>query len=213
MSTPSKSSDDGAARKSAARRLWQALHGFFASPLRGVLAVVGILGVLALSFVAAEEANIRLNTTEFCVSCHSMSYVYEEFKQSKHYTNTSGVRPECGQCHVAKRFFPAMWDHVMGTHDLISELSNDWSTEEKFDAGRSRMAERARLKMLAEDSHTCRECHKMDAIAPTRLRGQRAHDDAVAKGRTNCIACHYNLVHKEAPLTPAFSQAIKGFGG
>lgn len=213
MSTPSKSSDDGAAKKPATRRLWDALHGFFASPLRGVLAVVGVFGVLGLSFVAAEEANIRLNTTEFCLSCHSMSYVYEEFKQSKHYTNASGVRPECGQCHVARRFFPAMWDHVMGTHDLIAELSNDWGTVEKFDAGRSRMAERARLKMLAEDSHTCRECHKMEAIAPTRKRGQRAHDDAVAKGRSNCIACHYNLVHKEAPLTPAFTQAIKAAGG
>lgn len=71
------------------------------------------------------------------------------------------------------------------------------------------MAEKARLKMLDENSHTCRECHKMEAIAPTRKRGERAHNDALKKGNTNCIACHDNLVHAEAPLTPAFSQAIK----
>lgn len=208
-STPSSSSE-AQRNVSRARRLWGALHDFFRSPLNGVLALLGVVVVLGISFVIAEEANIRGNSTAFCVSCHSMkAYVYEEFKKSKHYTNASGARPECGQCHVAKRFWPAVWDHMMGTHDLISEFMNDWSTSESFDAKRTRMAERARLKMFREDSHTCRECHKMEAIAPTRKRGQRAHEDALAKGRSNCIACHYNLVHKEAPLTEAFSTAIK----
>ena len=63
--------------------------------------------------------------------------------------------------------------------------------------------------MLGEDSQTCRTCHNFDAIAPSRKRGERAHADAKQKNNTNCIACHYNLVHKEAPLTPAFTQAIK----
>lgn len=197
-----------------ARRLWGALHDFFRSPLNGLVAGVAAVAALGVSFVVAEELNIRGNSTAFCISCHSMgAYVYEEFKQSKHYTNASGARPECGQCHVAKRFWPAVYDHMMGTHDLISEHTNDWSTAEKFDARRARMAEKARLKMLAENSHTCRECHKMEAIAPTRKRGQRAHEDAIKKNSTNCIACHYNLVHKEAPLTEKFSQAIKSVGG
>lgn len=212
---PSSSSSSGQqGSASRARRLWRALHDFFGHPLRGLLALAGVAVVLGVSFVGAEELNVRANSTEFCVSCHSMgAYVYEEYKQSKHYTNASGVRPECGQCHVAKRFWPAVYDHAMGTHDLISEHANDWSTLEKFDAQRARMAEKARLKMFAEDSHTCRECHKMEAIAPARKRGERAHGDAIRKGSTNCIACHYNLVHKEAPLTPAFAAAIKGVGG
>lgn len=197
-----------------ARRLWQGLHDFFASPLRGGLAMLGGIVALGISFVAAEELNLRGNSTQFCVSCHSMNaYVYEEFKKSKHFTNASGVRPECGQCHVAKRFWPAVWDHMMGTHDLIAEYSHDWTRAEVFEARRTRMAEKARLKMLDEDSHTCRECHKMEAIAPTRKRGERAHNDAIKKGSTNCIGCHYNLVHAEAPLTPAFSQAIKSVQG
>jgi len=200
--------------RAIARRLWQDLHDFFASPLRGGLAMLGIVAVLGLSFVAAEELNVQANSTKFCVSCHSMgAYVYEEFKKSKHFTNASGVRPECGQCHVAKRFWPAVWDHAMGTHDLIAEYSHDWTRTEVFEARRTRMAEKARLKMLDEDSHTCRECHKMEAIAPTRKRGERAHNDAINKGKTNCIACHYNLVHAEAPLTQAFSQAIKAVTG
>lgn len=210
---PSNSSN-GQENVSRARRLWSALHDFFHHPLRGLLAIGGVVVVLGLSFVAAEELNIRANSTEFCISCHSMNaYVFEEFKQSKHYTNASGVRPECGQCHVSKRFWPAVVDHMMGTHDLIAEFSHDWTKAENFEAKRTKMAEKARLKFIAEDSHTCRECHKFEAIAPTRKRGERAHEDAAKKGNTNCIACHYNLVHKEAPLTEKFSQAIKEVGG
>lgn len=213
ISSPSSLSE-ATEKRSRARRLWAALHDFFRNPLNGVIALLGGAVVLGISFVVAEELNIRGNSTSFCISCHSMkAYVYEEFKKSKHYTNASGARPECGQCHVAKRFWPAVWDHMMGTHDLISEFTNDWSALENFDAKRTRMAEKARLKIFNEDSHTCRDCHKMEAIAPTRKRGQRAHEDALAKGRTNCIACHYNLVHKEAPLTEAFSNAIKMVAG
>lgn len=210
---PSNSSKETKAeevRKSRARRLWSALHDFFASPLNGLLAFVATVAVLGISFVAAEELNIQANSTKFCISCHSMgAYVYEEFKKSKHYLNASGVRPECGGCHVSKRFWHAVWEHAKGTHDLIGEFSHDWTKPEVFEAKRPKMAEKARLEMLSEDSHTCRECHKMEAIVPTRKRGERAHEDAKQKGKTNCIACHYNLVHKEAPLTPAFSQAIK----
>lgn len=209
---PSNSSER--VKVSRARRLWSALHDFFHHPLRGLLALGSVVVVLGLSFVAVEELNIRANSTKFCISCHSMgAYVYEEFKQSKHFTNASGVRPECGQCHVAKRFWPAVYDHMMGTHDLIGEFAHDWKKPENFEAKRTAMAEKARLKMLGEDSHTCRECHKFGAIVPTRKRGERAHADAQTKGSTNCIACHYNLVHKEAPLTPAFTEAIKGLSG
>lgn len=207
---PSPSSKSKLGGKERARALWRALHDFFASPLNGIVAGLGAVVVLGLSFVVAEELNIRGNSTAFCISCHSMSaYVYEEFKQSKHYQTASGVRPECGDCHVSKRFWPAVWDHLMGTHDLIGEFSHDWTKPEIFEERRGRMAEKVRLRLVAEDSSTCRSCHAMEAIKPQRARGQRAHEAAVKEGKT-CIACHYNLVHKEVPLSDAFSNAIKG---
>ncbi|MBI5120073.1 MAG: NapC/NirT family cytochrome c [Rhodospirillales bacterium] len=206
---PSNSSND-THKEGRARALWRALHDFFEHPLNGFLAGLVTVIVLSVSFVAAEELNVRANSTEFCISCHSMNaYVYEEFKQSKHYQSASGVRPECGSCHVSKRFWPAVWDHMMGTHDLISEFSHDWTKPEVFESQRSKMAEKVRLHLLATDSATCRSCHNFDAIKPQRARGQRAHEAAKNEGQT-CIACHYNLVHKEAPLTEAFSAAIAG---
>jgi nitrate/TMAO reductase-like tetraheme cytochrome c subunit len=190
------------------RALWSALHSFFESPLNGVLVGVGTVGVLGVSFIVAEELNIRANSTQFCIGCHSMgAYVYEEFKQSKHYTTPSGVRPECGDCHVSRRFWPAVWDHITGTHDLISEFTHDWTKPEVFNDRRAKMAEKVRLHLIDTDSHTCRRCHVMEAIKPSRKRGERAHEQAKKEGKT-CIACHYNLVHKEVPLSPAFARAI-----
>lgn len=203
--------NNGPKKEGRARALWRALHYFIAHPLNAALAGVTVIVVLGASFVVAEEMNIGANSTKFCISCHSMgAYVYEEFKRSKHYLNASGVRPECGSCHVSRRFWHAVWEHVKGTHDLIGEYSHDWTKPEIFEAKRPKMAENARLEMLAEDSHTCRECHKMEAIRPTRARGQRAHEAAQKEGKTNCIACHYNLVHKEVPLSEAFTAAILG---
>lgn len=203
------SNGNGTRREGRARALWRALHDFFANPLNGILAGAAAVVVLGASFVVAEELNIRGNTTTFCVSCHSMSaYVYAEYKTSKHYKTASGVRAECGDCHVDKRFWPAVWDHVMGTHDLISEFRHDWTKPETFEGKRAAMAEKVRLKMMAEDSKTCRFCHREEAVVPARARGQRAHEQGIKEGKT-CIACHYNLVHKAVPLSDRFAEAIK----
>ncbi|MEY4304847.1 MAG: hypothetical protein RIT52_1022, partial [Pseudomonadota bacterium] len=47
------------------------------------------------------------NTEAFCISCHEMrNNVYEELKPTIHYTNRSGVRATCPDCHV-----PHSWPH------------------------------------------------------------------------------------------------------
>ncbi len=46
------------------------------------------------------------NTEEFC-SCHEMrENVYEEYMDTIHYTNRSGVRATCPDCHVPHEFGP-----------------------------------------------------------------------------------------------------------
>ncbi len=177
------------------------------------LLVAGFLGGM-VTMIVAEEFHIATSSTEFCTSCHSTmgEFTYKEFKESKHYNTPTGVRPQCGSCHVSHRVLHATWEHLLGAGDLFAQLTGDWDDPQKFEQARTAMAEKARLHLLKEDSHTCRHCHVMEAIKPTRKRGERAHADAIQKGKTNCIACHYNLVHKEAALTPAFTNAIKEFG-
>ena len=41
------------------------------------------------------------NTEPFCIGCHEMrDNVYEELRSTIHYTNRSGVRATCPDCHV-----------------------------------------------------------------------------------------------------------------
>ncbi len=61
--------------------------------------------------------------------------------------------------------------------------------------------------MLDNDSKNCRRCHIMESIKPERKRGQRQHADALKDG-TTCIACHYNLVHKEVEPSEEFLQRV-----
>lgn len=201
------SSGEPASERPAGRRRWSA----FFRGTAGLLALGFLAG--AVSLLALEEFDMRTSTTEFCISCHSTmgETVYKELQQSRHYTNAVGVRPSCGDCHVAGRLLHATWEHGLGAGDLFSQLTGNW-TPEKFEAERPRMAEKARLHFLDEGSETCLHCHVMEAIQPQRKRGQRAHADAIEKGKTNCIACHYNLVHKEVPLSERFIQAIKEYG-
>ena len=43
------------------------------------------------------------NTLEFCTTCHEMrDTVYQEYKETIHYSNRSGVRAICSDCHVPK---------------------------------------------------------------------------------------------------------------
>ena len=51
-------------------------------------------------FNTAMEAT---NTETFCISCHEMeANVYQEYKYTIHYSNRSGVRATCPDCHVPK---------------------------------------------------------------------------------------------------------------
>ena len=55
----------------------------------------------ALFFIFGFNVTLEAtNTTEFCTSCHSMQWNKQEWMESVHYKNASGVRAECKDCHV-----------------------------------------------------------------------------------------------------------------
>jgi cytochrome c-type protein NapC len=45
------------------------------------------------------------NSLAFCTSCHEMrDTVYREYKETIHYSNRTGVRAICSDCHVPKNW-------------------------------------------------------------------------------------------------------------
>jgi nitrate/TMAO reductase-like tetraheme cytochrome c subunit len=172
--------------------------------------VLIILFIGAFTLTTLDFTDYVFSHNTFCGNvCHVMeSTVYQELRKSKHYTTPTGVRPTCADCHVSGRLTWAMVDHFLGTGELFVNLTNDFSKPGSFEKFRPDAANRERFKMLANDSETCRSCHVMEAIKPSRVRGQNEHKEAMEKGIT-CIVCHYNLVHKAVDPSESFLNAIE----
>lgn len=178
-----------------------------------VFAVV-VLFIGAFFIVAVDTTDYLFSTNAFCGTfCHVMeSTVYKELQESTHWTTPTGVRATCADCHVSGRLSFAMVDHFIGTGELFVWLTNDFSKPGSFEEFRPAAANRERFKMLGNNSETCSHCHVMEAIKPKRIRGQNAHKDAMDKN-VPCIACHYNLVHKEVEPSEAFLNAVEEYLG
>jgi cytochrome c-type protein NapC len=138
------------------------------------------------------------NEMEFCTSCHSMKVNLEEYKETVHYQNTSGVRATCSDCHVPKEFGPKMVAKVLAYKDVLHEILGTIDTKEKYEAHRWDMASRVWAKMKATNSRECRSCHdfdQMDLSTQTRMARKR-HSKAVDEDAT-CIDCHKGIAHTE----------------
>lgn len=142
------------------------------------------------------------NEMEFCTSCHSMKGNYEEYKETVHFKNQSGVQAICSDCHVPKAFFPKVAAKIVAVKDIYHEVMGTVDTEEKFEARRWDMAVRVWEKMIENDSRECRSCHafeNMDTSAQGRM-ARKKHTRAPMEGKT-CIQCHRGIAHFE-PLEP-----------
>ena len=79
------------------KRVWQ----WWRRPSRlalGTLLLIGFVGGIIFwgGFNTGME---KANTEEFCISCHEMrNTVYQEYMETVHYNNRSGVRATCPDC-------------------------------------------------------------------------------------------------------------------
>ena len=138
------------------------------------------------------------NTLTFCISCHEMeSTVYQEYRHTVHYTNSSGVRAICSDCHVPKDWVPKFIRKVRATKELYYWVIGEIDTAEKFEAKRLELASRVWDSMKETDSRECRNCHQLSVMELERQArfAARIHADAIDKGET-CIDCHKGITHK-----------------
>ena len=152
------------------------------------------------------------DNVEFCVSCHSMETAYKEYQSSKHYTNTSGVRAICTDCHVPKEWSGYVLTKLKATKDVWGELTGVIDTREKYEDHRLAMAQRVWEEMEHSNSATCRNCHAFDTmrIDDQRTGAKNQHPKAMAKGET-CISCHKGLVHKMPDMGSLAKVAYENF--
>jgi len=137
------------------------------------------------------------NTETFCISCHEMeAYVYEEYKDSVHYNNTTGVQAICSDCHVPREWHHKVVRKVRATNELFHKIMGTLNTPEKFEAKRPELAMNVWRAMRNTDSRECRNCHSYEAMLTKeqdRFAG-RKHEQGQKKGET-CIDCHQGIAH------------------
>ena len=137
------------------------------------------------------------NTMEFCISCHEMeANVFQEYKKTVHFTNRTGVRTTCPDCHVPKQWTAKLARKIQATNELFHWMAGTIDTPEKFEAKRLEMAERVWASMEASDSRECRNCHSYHAMdfKKQQRRSREKMQPAFEKGQT-CIECHKGIAH------------------
>jgi len=141
----------------------------------------------------------KTNTLEFCISCHEMrDNVYKEYTPTIHYSNRTGVRATCPDCHVPKEWIYKVIRKIQATNELYHHfIVKDVDTPEKFDAKRLELAKHVWHAMKSTDSRECRNCHNFESMNPAfqRPRARKQHLNAFETGQT-CIDCHKGIAHK-----------------
>lgn len=139
------------------------------------------------------------NTETFCISCHEMrDNVFVELKSTIHYTNRSGVRATCPDCHVPHRWTDKIARKMQATKEVWGKIFGTISTREKFLAKRLELASHEWRRLKANDSLECRNCHDFEFMDFTQ-QGKRAADQHERYLRTRektCIDCHKGIAHK-----------------
>lgn len=138
------------------------------------------------------------NTEAFCTGCHEMeANVYADLQQTVHFTNASGVRAKCSDCHV-----PHEWTHKIARKIAASKEVYGWifgtiDTREEFEAHRLEMAKREWARFEANDSLECRNCHSYIAMDFSRQspRAAETHERVLGPGDGTCIDCHKGIAH------------------
>ncbi len=146
------------------------------------------------------------NTEKFCVSCHEMEdNVFQEYRNTIHYQNRTGVRATCPDCHVPKEWGPKMIRKIKASREVYGKIMGTINTREKFQEERLRLAENEWRRMKANNSQECRNCHNYEYFdySVQGRRSNQMHQAGLAEGKT-CIDCHKGIAHS----LPAVDQSI-----
>ncbi|MGB0937273.1 MAG: cytochrome c3 family protein [Colwellia sp.] len=139
------------------------------------------------------------NTEKFCISCHEMeNNVYEELKTTIHFTNRSGVRATCPDCHVPHEWTDKIARKMQASKEVWGKIFGTINTREKFLDNRKRLAQHEWDRLKANDSLECRNCHNFDYMDFTEQseRASYQHSTALADGEKTCIDCHKGIAHQ-----------------
>ena len=181
-----------------AKRYWATVRRPSVHYSLGFLVVGGF--VAGIVFWGAFNTALELTNTEtFCTSCHEMrDNVFVDLKRTIHYTNRSGVRAKCPDCHVPHDWTDKIARKMQASKEVWGKIFGTISTREKFVDARLELAQHEWARMKANDSLECRNCHGADYMDFTRQSPRAAfmHGTYLVPGERTCIDCHKGIAHQ-----------------
>jgi cytochrome c-type protein NapC len=164
-----------------------------------VVLKIGVLFFLAgIIFWGGFNWSLEATNNEaFCISCHEMeNNVYQEYRQSVHFANRTGVRASCPDCHVPKQWAFKLMRKVQAVNELYHKLTGSIDTREKFLARRPLLAAKVWKTMKKTDSRECRNCHSRESMRLEQQTPKAAIFHGVAQSlQKTCIDCHQGIAH------------------
>jgi cytochrome c-type protein NapC len=161
----------------------------------GILLGFGFVGGILFwgAFNTGMEAT---NSEAFCSGCHAP--IVDEIRETIHYSNRSGVRAICSDCHVPHGWTDKIVRKVQASKELFAYAVGTISTPEKFRARRGHLANREWQRMKSNDSQECRNCHHFDYMdfSEQGRRSVAQHSTALASGDKTCVDCHKGVAHR-----------------
>jgi len=161
----------------------------------GVLLGLGFVGGILFwgAFNTGMEAT---NSEAFCSGCHAP--IVAEIRETIHYSNRSGVRAICSDCHVPHGWTDKIVRKVQASKELVAYALGTIGTLEKFRARRGHLAQREWKRMKDNDSQECRNCHNFDFMdfSEQGRRSVAQHSTALASGDKTCVDCHKGVAHR-----------------
>ncbi len=163
--------------------------------------------IAGIVFWGAFNTALELTNTEtFCVSCHEMrNNVFEEMKSTIHYTNRSGVRATCPDCHVPHNWTDKIARKTQASKEVWGKIFGTIDTRDKFLAKRKELATREWARFKANDSLECRNCHDFEFMDFTQqsTRAAKQHERFLASKEKTCIDCHKGIAHHLPDMSAA----------
>lgn len=124
--------------------------------------------------------------------------VYQELKTTIHYSNRSGVRATCPDCHVPHKWTHKIARKMQASKEVWGKIFGTINTREKFEAKRRHLVEHEWVRLKANNSLECRNCHSFESMDFTKQsqRAQNMHSSYLAGGEKTCIDCHKGIAHR-----------------
>ena len=187
-------------------------QGGFIASLRRPSVKYSLLTLLTVGFVSGiifwggfNTVLEATNTEQFCISCHEMrDNVYEELKTTIHFTNRSGVRATCPDCHVPHKWTDKIARKMQASKEVWGKVFGTINTRDKFLEKRRELAGHEWARLKANDSLECRNCHNFEYMDFTKqnARAAQQHSTYLASKDKTCIDCHKGIAHKLPHIPP-----------